>query len=71
MAEVNKSAAWDIEGVVPAVGVFVLLCLLDPLKDLEEGLELYFAVGEVDLFQATLVTLTSALGLSTAVYTQD
>ena len=48
MTQVNESAAWYVECVVPAVGIFVLPRLLDPLEDLEEGLKFNFTVRQID-----------------------
>ena len=48
MTQVNESAAWYVECVVPAVGILVLPRLLDPLEDLEEGLKFDFTVRQVD-----------------------
>ena len=45
MSKVDKGAAGDIECIVPTVRVLVLPRLLDPLKDLEEGLELNLTVS--------------------------
>ena len=63
VSKVNECASWVVEGVVPTVRVFVFVGFLDPLEDLEEGLELDLTVGEVDVLQAALVSLPPALRL--------
>ena len=63
MSKVDKGTAWNIVGVVPAVGVLVLIRLLDPFEDLEEGLELNLTIRQIDTFKATLRTLTPAFNL--------
>ena len=63
MTQVNESAAWHVECVVPAVGILVLPCLLDPLEDLEEGLKFDFTVRQVDALQTAFVTLSSTFKL--------
>lgn len=64
VAEVDKGAAWHTEGIVPRVGISVLLSALEPLEGLEDGLELDFAVREADLLQALLIPLSSTLSLA-------
>ena len=63
MAQVNESSAWHIECVVPAVRVFVLPRLLNPLEDLEEGFKFYFTVRQIDALQTALVTLSPTFEL--------
>ena len=65
MAKVAEGATGDIECVVPAVWVFVLPLLLDPLEDLEERLELDLSIGQVDVFEAAFVTFSPASKLFT------
>ena len=63
MTKVNKSTTWDIEGVVPAVRVFVLPCFLDPFEDLEERLKFYLSIGQLNVFESALISLAPALSL--------
>ena len=63
MTQINESAAWNIECIVPAVRIFVLPCLLNPLEDLEERLEFNFAVSQIDVLEPTLVTLSTTFKL--------
>ena len=63
MTKVNEGATGDIKGIVPAIRVLVLPRPLDPLEDLEEGLELDLAVSQVDILEATFSPLTPALQL--------
>ena len=63
MAQIDKGATRDVERVMPAVRVFVLPRLLDPFEHLEERLELNLAIRQVNVFQTTLVSLTSAFKL--------
>ena len=63
MAQVDESTAGRIERVVPAVRVLVPERLLDPLEHLEERLELYLAVGQVNLLEASFVAFPPTLGL--------
>ena len=67
VAKVNKRAAWDIEGVVPAVRVFVLPRLLNPLEHLVERLEFDLSIGELNLPQIFIVSLLATLDLRTRV----
>jgi len=64
VAQVDEGATWDVEGVVPAVRVLILEGLLNPLEDLEERFEFDLAVGQVDIFQAALVSLTPTFSLA-------
>ena len=59
VAEINKCASWYVERVVPAIRVFVPLCLLNPFEDLVERFELYFAIGQVSWFYAPLLAFSS------------
>ena len=61
MTQVNESATWHVECVVPAVGILVLPRLLDPLEDLEEGLEFNLTVSEADVLEAFVIPLSSTL----------
>ena len=60
MAKVDEGSAGDIECVMPAIRVLVLVSLLYPLEDLEKGFELDFSISQVDVFKATLVALSAA-----------
>ena len=66
MTQVDESATWHVECVVPAVGILVLPRLLDPLEDLEEGLKFNFTVCQVDTLQTAFVTLSSTFKLHKA-----
>ena len=63
MSKVDESTSRVVEGIMPAIRVFVLVGFLDPLEDLEEGLELDLAVRQTDLFQVAFVSLFSTLDL--------
>ena len=64
MAQVDKSAAWYIKRIVPAVCVFVLPSLLDPLENLEEAFEFNLSVGQTDLLQSFFVALAATFDLT-------
>jgi hypothetical protein len=64
VAQVDEGATWDVEGVMPAVRVLILECLLNPFEDLEERLEFDLAVCQVDVFEAALVSLAPTFSLS-------
>ena len=64
MAKVNEGAAWDVESVVPAVRVLVLPRVLDPLEDLEEGLEFDLSIRQLNFFESTLVSFAPAFRLA-------
>lgn len=63
MPKVDKSAAGDIEGIVPAVRVSVLPFFLYPLDALVEGREFNLAIRQINVFQSSLVPFTPALRL--------
>ena len=48
---------------MPAIRILILPCLLDPLEDLEEGLELNLAISQVDALQAAFRALAPAFHL--------
>ena len=64
MSQIYKSSPRIIEGVVPSVRVLIFVSLLNPLEYLEEGLELNFAVSQVDVFEAALVAFSAAFNLN-------
>ena len=63
MPKVDKSAAGDIEGIVPAVRISVFPFLLYPLDALVEGCEFYLAIRQINVFESSLVPFASALCL--------
>ena len=63
MPKVDKSAAGDIEGIVPAVWVSVFPFFLYPLDALVEGREFNLAIGQINVFQSSFVPFTPALRL--------
>ena len=63
VTKVDEGAARDIVGIMPAVRILIFVSLLDPLEDLEERLEFNLSIGQVNLFQATLASLTSTFNL--------
>ena len=52
-----------VEGIVPAVRVFVFPRLLNPLEDLEEGPELDLTISQAGLLQRLFGALSATLGL--------
>ena len=64
VAQIDKSTAWDVEGIVPTIWVFIFLCLLYPLKDLENRLEVNFTVSQTDLVQVLGIALTTTFSLA-------
>ena len=63
MTQIDKSATWDIKGVVPAVRVSVFPFFLDPFEDLEERFKLDLSISQIDLLKAFLVPLAPTLRL--------
>ena len=63
--QVNEGATRVVKGIVPAVGVLIFPGGLDPLEDLEEGLEFDLTVRQADVFVALLVALPTTLRLRT------
>ena len=63
VAKVHEGAACHVEGIVPAVCVFVFPGALDPLKNFEEGVELNLAIRQLLTFQVSLGSLPPALQL--------
>ena len=63
VTKVDEGAARDIVGIMPAVRILIFVSLLDPLEDLEERLEFNLSIGQVNLLQATLASLTSTFNL--------
>ena len=63
VTQVDEGAARDIVGIMPAVRILIFVSLLDPLEDLEERLEFNLSIGQVNLLQATLASLTSTFNL--------
>ena len=59
VTQVDEGAARDVVGIVPAVRILIFVSLLDPLEDLEERLEFNLSIGQVNLLQAALISLTS------------
>ena len=64
VAQIDKSTAWDVEGIVPTIGVLIFLCFLYPLENLVNRLEVNFAVSQTDLIQVLGVALSSTLPLA-------
>lgn len=64
MAKVNEGAARVVEGVVPAVGVFVLVRLLYPLEDLEEGAKLDLTIRQTEFLESFFVAFASTFLLA-------
>jgi len=64
VTQINKSATWDIKGIVPAVRVSVFPFSLDPFEDLEERFKLDLSISQIDLFEAFLVPLAPTLRLA-------
>ena len=64
VAQVDESAPWHIKRIVPAVRVFVLPSLLNPLENLEEALEFNLSVGQTDLLQSFFVALAATFDLT-------
>ena len=56
MAEINELATWPIEGIVPAIWVFVLEVDLDPFESLVDGFKAYLSVDVVGILQSFLVS---------------
>ena len=44
---------------MPTVRVLIFVILLNPLEDLEEAFKLDLSVGQVDVFEATLVAFSA------------
>ena len=63
VTKVDKSSSWHVVRIVPTIGVFVLISLLDPFENLEERLEFDLAIGQVNIFETSFVTLLSAFFL--------
>ena len=63
VTQVDEGAARDVVGIVPAVWILIFVSLLDPLEDLEERLEFNLSIGQVNLLQAALTSLTSTFNL--------
>ena len=63
VTQVDEGAARDIVGIMPAVRILIFVSLLDPLEDLEERLEFNLSIGQVNLLQAALTSLTSTFNL--------
>ena len=63
VTKVDEGAARDIVGIMPAVRILIFISLLDPLEDLEERLEFNLSIGQVNLLQAALTSLTSTFNL--------
>ena len=59
VTQVDEGAARDVIGIVPTVWILIFVSLLDPLEDLEERLEFNLSIGQVNLLQAALISLTS------------
>ena len=55
MTQIYKVATRNVKGIMPALVVLVLPCLLNPLEHLEERLEFYFAVGQGDLIETASI----------------
>ena len=63
VSQVNDGATRVVKGIVPAVGVLVFPGGLDPLQDLEEGLEFDLAVRQLDVLEPALGPLPPTLFL--------
>ena len=63
VTQIDKSATWDIKGIVPAVRVSVFPFSLDPFEDLEERFKLDLSISQIDLFEAFLVPLAPTFRL--------
>lgn len=64
MAKVDEGAARVVEGIVPAVGVCVLVGLLNPLEDLEEGSKLDLAIRQTEFFESLFIAFASTFLLA-------
>ena len=61
--QVNEGATRVVKGIVPAVGVLIFPGGLDPLEDLEEGLEFDLTVRQLDVLEPALGPLPPTLFL--------
>ena len=64
MANIDERASWYVERIMPTVGILVLLSLLNPLEDLEEGLEFNLTIGKADVLEAFVISLFPTLLLN-------
>ena len=58
--KVTEGATGNVKGIVPAVGVFILPRMLDPLENLEEGIELDLSIGQFDALETFSVAFAPA-----------